>query len=73
MKYQNAAFELAAGRVDQLPASALPEIVFSGKSNVGKSTLINNNSASTDIKIKIIVQLLQLLSCKEQSKSLKYH
>lgn len=41
MKYQNAAFELAAGRVDQLPASALPEIVFSGKSNVGKSTLIN--------------------------------
>lgn len=41
MKYQNAAFEFAAGRVDQLPVSTLPEIVFSGKSNVGKSTLIN--------------------------------
>ena len=41
MNYQNASFEFAAGRPDQLPASTSPEIVFSGKSNVGKSTLIN--------------------------------
>lgn len=41
MNYQIAEFEFAAGRVDQLPASDLPEIVFSGKSNVGKSSLIN--------------------------------
>ena len=41
MKYQNASFACAAGRPDQLPACTLPEIVFSGKSNVGKSTLIN--------------------------------
>lgn len=41
MKYENAAFELAAGRLNQLPESTLPEIVFSGRSNVGKSSLIN--------------------------------
>src|SRR5699024_8784442 len=34
-------FELAAGRKDQLPKADVPEIVFSGKSNVGKSSLIN--------------------------------
>lgn len=41
MNFQNAAFESAAGRADQLPRSDLPEIVFSGRSNVGKSSLIN--------------------------------
>lgn len=34
-------FELAAGTVEQLPSSEKPEIVFSGHSNVGKSSLIN--------------------------------
>lgn len=41
MKIENASFEFAAGRLDQLPESTMPEIVFSGKSNVGKSSLIN--------------------------------
>ncbi len=41
MRFDNAAFEFAAGRVDQLPPDDLPEIVFSGRSNVGKSSLIN--------------------------------
>ena len=41
MKLENASFEFAAGRLDQLPESTMPEIVFSGKSNVGKSSLIN--------------------------------
>lgn len=41
MNYNKAVFEFAAGRNDQLPESTLPEIVFSGKSNVGKSSLIN--------------------------------
>lgn len=41
MNFQNVEFELAAGRKDQLPKESLPEIVFSGKSNVGKSSLIN--------------------------------
>lgn len=41
MNFQSAAFEYAAGRKDQLPRSDLPEIVFSGRSNVGKSSLLN--------------------------------
>ena len=41
MKFEDAIFEYAAGKFDQLPQSSLPEIVFSGRSNVGKSSLIN--------------------------------
>ena len=41
MNFQAVEFEAAAGRADQLKRSELPEIVFSGKSNVGKSSLIN--------------------------------
>lgn len=41
VKYETAAFEFAAGKLNQLPPSDIPEIVFSGKSNVGKSSLIN--------------------------------
>lgn len=41
MNIHNVAFEFAAGKADQLPESNLPEIVFSGRSNVGKSSLIN--------------------------------
>ena len=41
MIFQTVAFEAAAGRADQLPRSDLPEVVFSGKSNVGKSSLLN--------------------------------
>ena len=41
VKFEAAAFEFAAGKLNQLPPSDVPEIVFSGKSNVGKSSLIN--------------------------------
>lgn len=41
MKFDNVSFESAAGFSNQLPVSTLPEIVFSGRSNVGKSSLIN--------------------------------
>ena len=41
MNFQSVEFEAAAGRADQLKKSDLPEIVSSGKSNVGKSSLIN--------------------------------
>ena len=41
MKFESAYFELAAGTSEQLPASDMPEIVFAGHSNVGKSSLIN--------------------------------
>lgn len=41
MKLETAAFEMAAGLSSQLPLSDLPEVAFSGRSNVGKSSLIN--------------------------------
>lgn len=41
MNVHSAAFEMAAGTSSQLPASGLPEVAFSGRSNVGKSSLIN--------------------------------
>ena len=41
MNYNIAEFERAYGVLSQLPVSELPEIVFAGKSNVGKSSLLN--------------------------------
>ena len=41
MNFNIAEFTAAYGSSDQIPQSTLPEIVFSGKSNVGKSSLIN--------------------------------
>lgn len=41
MNFNEVCFEFAAGKVEQLPKSDMPEIVFSGHSNVGKSSLIN--------------------------------
>lgn len=41
MNYNNAQFEKAIGTEDQLSFSDMPEICFSGRSNVGKSSLIN--------------------------------
>lgn len=41
MRFDNAIFESAFGTADQLTESTLPEIAFSGRSNVGKSSLLN--------------------------------
>lgn len=41
MRFDNIEFESAYGTSKQLPPSGRPEIVFSGRSNVGKSSLIN--------------------------------
>lgn len=41
MNINNAKFTMACGTAKQLPKSELPEVVFSGRSNVGKSSLIN--------------------------------
>lgn len=41
MRYDNAVFETSFGVAAQLKESDLPEIAFSGKSNVGKSSLLN--------------------------------
>lgn len=41
MNYNNAVFEKAFGTASQLTQSDLPEVCFAGRSNVGKSSLIN--------------------------------
>lgn len=41
MNFHIVDFEASYGKLNQIPKSDLPEIVFSGKSNVGKSSLIN--------------------------------
>lgn len=41
MNFQIVDFEASFGKSKQIPPSNVPEIVFSGKSNVGKSSLIN--------------------------------
>lgn len=42
INYQNVKLVQVAGFVEQFPQSTLPQIVISGKSNVGKSSLINS-------------------------------
>lgn len=41
MKWESAAFETSIGLANQLQPSTMPEVAFSGRSNVGKSSLIN--------------------------------
>ena len=41
MNFNNIKFEQSFGTTEQLPKSTLPEISFAGRSNVGKSSLLN--------------------------------
>ncbi len=41
MNFNNAKFVTSFGRLSQMPPSDRPEVCFSGRSNVGKSSLIN--------------------------------
>lgn len=41
MNYNNAQFEAAFGTLKQLPKSTKPEVAFAGRSNVGKSSILN--------------------------------
>ena len=41
LNFINAEFILSAPRVEQKPEITLPEVIFVGKSNVGKSSIIN--------------------------------
>ena len=41
IKYETARFVASYGSIDQLPPSTLPEVSFAGRSNVGKSSLMN--------------------------------
>ena len=41
MRFDNAFFERSCGTLEQLTASDMPEVAFSGRSNVGKSSMLN--------------------------------
>lgn len=41
INFNSVSFEKSVGNISQMPSDGLPEIVFSGRSNVGKSSLIN--------------------------------
>ena len=41
VNYRAVTYERSYGTSAQLPASTLPEIAFAGRSNVGKSSLLN--------------------------------
>ena len=41
MNFQNVQFEASYGLFQQIPPCEMPEFAFSGRSNVGKSSLIN--------------------------------
>ncbi len=41
MNYNKVEFEAAFGTLRQIPESDIPEIVFAGRSNVGKSSMLN--------------------------------
>ena len=42
LNLQNVTLRISAGNSKQFPADAIPQIALSGRSNVGKSSLINN-------------------------------
>lgn len=66
MEIKNAKFEISSAKLDQCPPNRFPEIAFIGRSNVGKSSLINvltNNSklaktSSTPGKTQLINHFL---------------
>ena len=41
MNYQKVEFKLSAAKANQFPRDGVPQIAFAGKSNVGKSSVIN--------------------------------
>ncbi len=41
LNLQNSQLEITAGNAKQFPVNALPQVAFSGRSNVGKSSLVN--------------------------------
>ena len=52
MNFNNAQFEKAFGTLNQLDDLQLPEFCFSGRSNVGKSSLINKICGNKKTKVE---------------------
>ena len=42
LNLNNLSLKISAGRIEQFPSDRLPQVAFSGRSNVGKSSLINS-------------------------------
>ena len=49
MKIKTAIFSGSSTRVEQKPARKLPEFAFIGRSNVGKSSLINTLTGNSKL------------------------
>jgi GTP-binding protein len=41
LRYDQARFEASYGKASDIPEASLPEVSFAGRSNVGKSSLLN--------------------------------
>ena len=71
MRFDNAVFETSAGFSSQLIKCDLPEIAFSGRSNVGKSSLLNkllNRKALARVSSvpgkTVTINFFKLLNCR---------
>ena len=51
MNFQNVEFLISAASTGDFPKNRLPEIAFAGKSNVGKSSLINRVEPGLKLKV----------------------
>ncbi len=49
MEIKNAKYEISSARVDQCPDTNVPEYAFIGRSNVGKSSLINMLTSNSSL------------------------
>ena len=58
---QNAALCTTAGLREQFPCDGLPQFAFSGRSNVGKSSLINTLLGRKKLSAEQIAQLKKIV------------
>ena len=69
MAFLDAFYLASAAKMDQWPNTTLPEVLFVGKSNVGKSSLINKLTARKKLahvgKTPGKTRLLNFFDCKE--------